>query len=56
MTLPEDGMARKPCPKCGGTMEEVIHAELSVRQGWWCPACNHWDVAIGRERIYKILE
>ena len=41
----------KDCPKCGQPAKEVIHAEQQRRKGWYCPACQHFDPAIGRERL-----
>lgn len=40
-----------PC-KCGGIAKEVIHAELNIRRGWYCP-CGIFVAAIGRERIVE---
>lgn len=45
-----EDLSSKPC-LCGGKMAEVINAEKGYRVGWWCPKCNAWDKAIGRERI-----
>lgn len=38
------------CPKCGQVAQQVIHAETSVRKGWYCAHCHHFEPAILRER------
>ena len=42
-------MRTKPC-QCGGVMVEVIYAANKSRTGWYCPACQAFDKAVGRER------
>jgi len=37
---------------CGKQAEQVINAEENLRLGWWCPACNAFYRAIGRERVW----
>ncbi len=46
-----DDMRTKSCT-CGKTLQEIINAEEKVRVGWWCPACNAFDKAILRERVW----
>lgn len=43
-------MSHIKCPACGKGAEEIINAEEEKRVGWWCPACNHFEKAILRER------
>lgn len=43
-------LATLPCD-CGQVMGQVIHAELSIRVGWYCPSCRSFTKAIGRERL-----
>jgi len=45
-----DEMSTIACPKCRKEAQEVINAEQRIRKGWWCPACNHFENAIHRER------
>jgi len=40
-----------PCP-CGEQQEEVIRPQDNTRVGWWCPKCNAFTKAIGRERVW----
>jgi len=41
------------CPECGAVAQEVIHAALEVRVGWYCAACGHFETTIGRERLVE---
>jgi len=39
------------CPACSkGNLLQVYNATNKITVGWWCPACNYFDKAIGRER------
>lgn len=41
----------KPCEKCGARSEAVRNAQDGMKMvGFYCPACQHWDKAVGRER------
>ena len=40
----------KPCEKCGATAQPVRTAEGLKLVGFYCPACRHYDKAIGREK------
>ena len=34
-------------------MHPVFTEDASALRGWWCPECNHWVAAVGREREFK---
>ena len=44
-------MGVKECP-CGAVAEQVINAEEKKRVGWYCPACQRFEKAILRERVW----
>jgi hypothetical protein len=46
-----DSIEKIPCT-CGNEQEEVIRAQDNTRVGWWCPKCNGFTKAIGRERVW----
>ena len=45
-------MGVKECP-CGAVAEQVINAEEKKRVGWYCPACQRFEKAILRERVWR---
>jgi hypothetical protein len=59
-------MMLKPCPRCKADAEELVivvkeeQGEIKPckpwRKGWVCFECQHFDPAIGRERLVDRLE
>ena len=43
----------KECLRCGSISEEIINTERNERIGWWCIACNNFEDAILRERVWR---
>jgi hypothetical protein len=43
---------KKNCEKCGSHRNKTVrHAENGMKlKGWYCPVCQNFDSAIGREK------
>lgn len=48
-----DDLSVVPCPQCGHPAKEVVHAEVNLRHGWYCPHCILLINAIARERKWQ---
>jgi len=46
-------LATKACAQCRKTAKQIINTERNERVGWWCIACNHFEKAILRERLWR---
>lgn len=51
--MSSDDLTLAYCPVCQQKIGEVVHAESSTRQGWYCFTDKVWVKAIGRERVLE---